>query len=137
MWLFGASGMIIVGLAVAGAFGDAILGPLFGIERVARYDDNVATSIQIGPESSSVVVRAHIPPTGTRESARDIVERAGSVALLDVPTYEARVRGTTEPTVVESTSAGDVAAAPQAAPFGPTKVRGVDERNPGSHRPAA
>ena len=137
LWLFGASGMVIAGLAVAGAFGGAIVGSMFGIERVSRYDDNVATSMQISPESSAVVVRARIPPTGAHESAREIVERAGAVALLDVPTYEATVRGTTEPTVVESTSAGDAAAAPQGASFGPTRARGVDEGNQESHKPAA
>lgn len=114
--------MIILGLAVAGAFGGAIVGPLFGIERVSRYDDNVAGSMQLGPESAAVVVRARIPPTGASEGARDLLERAGAVALLDMPTYQAGVRRTTDATVVESTSAGDGAAAPRAAPFGRSLV---------------
>ena len=105
--LFRANPVVIVWLAIAGLIGGAIIGPLYGIERAAHYDDNVARSTQIAPHSSAVLVRAESPRVGAHGSARDIVARAGAIALLDVSTYEARLRGSGSGSVVPSTSAGD------------------------------
>jgi hypothetical protein len=132
-WLFGGDVAVIVGLAVAGAFCGSVVGPLYGIARTSRYDDDVAPSTLVEPGSTAVVLRAE-PPVGSIATARDLLVDAGAIALLDVAAYEARVRGSLEPTVVESTSAGD-SAAPAAVPrYGRTETREPDEHG---HRPAA
>jgi hypothetical protein len=105
--LFRANPVVIVWLAIAGLIGGAIIGPLYGIERASNYDANVARSTQIAPDSSAVLVRAESPRVGARGNARDIVLHNGAVALLDVSTYEARLRGSGATSVVASTSAGD------------------------------
>jgi hypothetical protein len=128
---------VVVWLAVAGAAGGAIVGPLFGIARAARYDDDVARTLDVAPDTSAVIVRTHTPAAGTHGSARDILERAGAVAFLDIPTYEATLRGSTKPNVVESTSAGDPAGFQQSPQFGEVQVPSQPDENPEHHRPAA
>lgn len=113
-WLFGGGVAVIVGLAVAGAFCGSVVGPLYGIARTSRYDDDVAPTTLVEPGSTAILIRAE-PPVGSIANARNMLVRAGAVALLDVAAYEARMRGTTEPTVVDSTSAGDSAPPAQAA----------------------
>jgi hypothetical protein len=105
--LFGTYPIVTVWLAIAGLLGGAIIGPLFGIERASRYDADVARSTDIAPDSSAVLVRAEASRVGAHGSVREIVEGAGAVALLDVPAYDARVRGAGATSVVLATSAGE------------------------------
>jgi hypothetical protein len=137
MWLFSGSLMVIVGLAIAGGFGGALVGPLYGIGKAARYDDDVARTTEIDPSTEAVLVETRSPATGTRGNAREILQRAGAIALLDIPAYEARVRGTSAPTVVEATSAGDSAGSPEVPRFGPTQVQVEDEQTSEHRRSAA
>jgi hypothetical protein len=125
LW-FGSNLYVILGFAVAGLFGGGIVAPLFGIEQASRYDEDVARTIDIVPDSAAFVIRAETAPAGARASARQILERAGTVGILDVATYESTLRGSTEPTVVESTSAGD-SAAPQAPRFGRGQVSAAED----------
>jgi hypothetical protein len=133
VWLFGAGLAVIVGLAVAGAIGGAIIGPLFGIERTSRYDNDVASTIDVTPGSAAILVRAEAS-TGTGGHARRALADAGAIALLDVSAYEARTRGTAEPTIVASTSAGDAAAPGNVPRLGQRHVQETDKHAP---RPAA
>lgn len=94
-------------LAFAGAGGCAILGPLYGIGRVSRYDDDAAASVTVGPGEAAFAVRAERSRTGAGGNARLVLREAGAAALLDVTAYEAQMRAPAGDAIVDATSAGD------------------------------
>ena len=108
LWLFGSAWHIATWLGVAGAGGGAVIGGLVGLQVSARYDADVAGTIEVAAEPVAVLITtrtSHASPGHAHE--REILRRTGAIALLDVPSYEAQARAAGAPAVVESTSVGD------------------------------
>jgi hypothetical protein len=79
--------------AVAGAGGGAIVGSLVGLEMRARYDADVARTIDVPAEPAAVLISAYTGPTSPNHSrVREILEQAGATTFLDGPSYTAGVR---------------------------------------------
>ena len=107
LWLFGPAWHIATWLGVAGTGGGAVIGGLVGLQVSARYDADVARTIEVAAESSAVLITTRTTQASPGHGqVREILQRAGAVAFLDVPSYEAHERAAVGRTVVESTSAG-------------------------------
>jgi hypothetical protein len=108
LWFFGIATQIATWFAVAGAGGGAVIGGLVGLEVRARYDADVAATVDVTSEPGAIVITTHTTQaSGSGAKARKILREAGAVAFLDVASYRARERAAQGPAIVRSTSVGE------------------------------
>ncbi len=85
--LGGAGPEVFAGLAGAGALVGAIVGSMDGAAVRARYDDDVAESIELPAGSSALLLVVETHSDGTTGQARNALKHAGALAFLDPELY--------------------------------------------------